>query len=91
MTRKEFIEHYNNILNFPDLRIHQERMYDLHDEIQRLADIDKISYPSALDKIFSVCFRQYLEADRDSNYFRDTQKATINLSFLIYLEGSGLF
>ena len=91
MNKKEFTKHYINILHCPDLEKYPERTYDLKDEIQQLSDIDKIPYRVALNKIYSVCFRQYSEADPDSNYFRDTQKATINLSFLIYLEGSGLF
>lgn len=52
MTRKEFIESYNNILNFPSLGIYPEKEDCLKSEIQRLADIDKISYPLVLNKIY---------------------------------------
>ena len=98
MTRKEFIEHYNNILNFPDLGIYSkkadglkddiQKLADgLKDEIQKLADIDKISYPLALDKIYSVFFSQYLETDPDDSNFKDIEKATNNLLFLSVMEG----
>ena len=87
MTIKEFTKHYNNILKFPKLGIYPEKEDCLKSEIQRLADIDKISYPLALDKIYSIFLSQYLEADPDDSNFRDIQKATVNLLFLKELEG----
>lgn len=87
MKKKEFIEHYNNILNLPDIRKHPEKEDGLKDEIQKLADIDKISYPLALDKIYNVFFTKYLWTDPDDSNFRDIEKAIINLSLLRHLKG----
>ena len=87
MKKKEFIEHYINIFNFPDIGKHPEKEDYLKDEIQKLADIDKISYSLALDKTYDVFFSQYLETDLDDNNFKDIKKATVNLLFLKCLEG----
>ncbi len=84
MKKKEFIEHYNNILNCPSIGKYPEKEDYLKNEIQQLADIDKISYQLALDKIYSVFYRQYLEADPDDN---EIETATVNLLFLRCLEG----
>ena len=86
MKKKEFIEHYNNILNCP-IEKYPENLDYLKNEVQQLADIDKISYPSALDKIYSVFFNQYFDADPDDNNFREIKTATVNLSFLRLFEG----
>ena len=56
MTKKELIKHYNNILHCPDLEKYPEKEDYLKKEIQQLADIDKISYQSALAKIHDVFF-----------------------------------
>ena len=86
MNRKEFTKHYINIFNFPDIGKHPEKEDYLKDEIQKLADIDKTSYPLALDKIYDVFFSQYFDqyfdADHDDNNFREVQKATLNLIVL---------
>ena len=97
MNRKEFtehyIEHYINILHCPSIGKYPEKEDYLKNEIQQLADIDKISYPLALDKIYSVFFRQCqcLDAGPDSNNLgeieRDIKKAIINLLSLKRLEG----
>ena len=88
MTNKEFTKHYLNILNFPDLGIYPERRYDLHDEIQRLADIDKISYHFALNKICSIFSRQYdLETEHDDINYKKIETASTNLFFLRAMEG----
>ena len=94
MTKKELIKHYNNILHCPDLEKYPEKEDYLKKEIQQLADIDKISYPLALDRIHDVFFsqylefsRQYLKNDLDDNNFKDIKKAIINLLFLKRLEG----
>ena len=54
MKKKEFIEHYINIFNFPDIGKHPEKEDYLKNEIQQLADIDKISYQLALDKMYGI-------------------------------------
>ena len=87
MKKKEFIKHYINIFNFPDIGKYPAKQYDLHDEIQRLADIDKIPYPLYLDKICDAFSMQYVETDFDDNDFKKIETASINLSFLRYLEG----
>lgn len=74
MTKKEFIKHYSSILNFPNLEIHPERTDDLKDEIQRLADIYKIPYRVAIEKIGSAFLRQSLETDPDDNNFGKNNK-----------------
>lgn len=86
MTKKEFTKHYINILNFPSLGIYPEKRYELADEIQRLADIDKIPYRVALSTICDAFFSQYLWTDPDDSNFKEIEKATCNLSFLRYLE-----
>lgn len=86
MNKKEFIEHYNNILHCPDIVKHPEKEDYLKNEIQQLADIDKISYLLALDKMYGIFlsqyFDQYFDANHDDNNFRETQKATLNLIVL---------
>lgn len=84
MTRKEFIKRYSNILNFPDVRKYPARRYELEHEIKRLADIDKMPYRVALEKIGSVFLKQCLEADPDDNNLRELETATLNLRILIY-------
>lgn len=86
MTKKEFIKHYNNIMNFPDIGIHPEKRYELANEIQRLADIDKIPYRIALHKICDAFFSQYLWIGVDDSNLKEIEKAICNLSFLRYLE-----
>ena len=90
MNKKEFTKHYINILHCPDLEKYPERTYDLKDEIQRLADIDKISYSLALSKICDAFLSQYLhdlDADPDGSNFRQIETATNNLVFLRCSEG----
>ena len=87
MTKKEFTKHYNNILNFPSLGKYPEERYDLHDEIQRLADIDKISYPLYLNKICWEFDRKYLETDPADNNSKKIETASTNLFFLRSMEG----
>ena len=86
MKKKEFIEHYNNILNCPYIGKYPEKEDYLKNEIQQLADIDKISYQLALDKMYGIFlsqyFDQYFDADHDDNNFREIQKATLNLIVL---------
>ena len=92
MTNKEFTKHYLNILNCPYTSFwifgkYSEKEDYLKNEIQQLADIDKISYPLALEKIYSVFFNQYLDTDLDDSNFKKIENATINLSFLRHFEG----
>lgn len=83
MTKKEFNKHYNNILHCPDLEKYPEKEDYLKNEIQQLADIDKISYQLALDRIHDV----FLWTDPNDNNFRELEIAINNLLFLKRLEG----
>ena len=95
MTKKEFTKHYNNILNCPSIgKYPAEKEGYLKNEIQQLADIDKISYQLALDKMYGIFLSQYLEfshryvwTDLDDSNFKDIKKVIINLLFLKRLEG----
>ena len=87
MNRKEFTKHYLNILNCPSIGKYPEKEDYLKNEIQQLADIDKISYSLALDKICDAFFGRYLWTDFDNNNFKDIETATVNLLFLRCLEG----
>ena len=89
MNRKEFAKHYNNILNFPSIVKYPEKEDYLKNKIQQIADIDKIPYSLALDKIYSVFFSQYLETDLDDNNSREIKTATTNLLFLKSLKRQG--
>ena len=83
MPRKEFTKHYNNILNCPSIGKYLEKEDYLKDEIQRLADIDKIPYRVALDRIYNV----FLWTDPNDSNFRELEIAMNNLVFLRCLEG----
>ena len=87
MNRKEYIKHYVNVLNCPNLGIHPEKEDYLKNEIKQLADIDNISYPLALSTIRNDFLMQYLETDFDDNDFKKIETASMNLSFLKRLEG----
>lgn len=87
MKKKELIKHYNIILNFPSLEIHPERKNELKAEIQRLADIDKISYQLALVKVSDNFFNQYEETGPDDEHLKKIETATENLFFLKKMEG----
>lgn len=63
MTEKQFKEHYLKILNSSSIEDVERREKNIRTEVQALADIDGISFETALGKIESIFIDQYFQED----------------------------
>lgn len=84
MTEKQFKEHYLKILNGAAIKDFEEREKIFRTEIQALADIDGISFETALGKIESIFVDQYFQ-ENDEKVAEQLQKAASGLIMMEFL------
>lgn len=81
MNKKQFKEHYLNILNSSSIENIIERQKYVSAEVQALADIDGISFGKALEKLIYIFIDQYFKED-DEKVAERLQKVTSDLMML---------
>lgn len=81
MTEKQFKEHYLKILNSSSIEDVERREKNIRTEVQALADIDGISFETALGKIESIFIDQYFQED-DEKVAEQLQMAASGLMMM---------
>lgn len=81
MTEKQFKEHYLKILNSSSIEDVERREKNIRTEVQALADIDRISFETALGKIEFIFIDQYFQED-DEKVAEQLQMAASGLMMM---------
>ena len=81
MTKKQFKEHYLEILNSSVIEDFEEKEKIFRTEIQALADIDGISFEEALEKIESIFIDRYFQ-ENDEKVAEQLQNAASGLMMM---------